>query len=167
MALDIRRPTSVTNNPTWTTLTDPTYAYDESGTATFATLYCNKTASATTYYAISNAGKPTYTALSLRIYLDAVFGLEADGCSFDVCFSTNGGEYYNSIGGPWTSDQAGLDLTQSLSTSLDLSTLTIKISAVGGTRAGQTVSLKVYDIWTEGTYTPAPEPCAAFFMNFC
>jgi len=166
MALDIRRPTSVTDNPTWTTLTDPTYAYDESGTATYATLLCNKVASASAYGGISNASKPTYTALSLRIYLDAVFGADSGDCIFDVSFSLDG-KTYTSIDGPWTSDQVGLELTQTLSTSLDLSTLTIKISAVGGTGAGQSVSLKVYDIWTEGTYTPAPEPCAAFFMNFC
>jgi hypothetical protein len=162
MTLDIRRPTTQPDH--FLSETDPTYAYDGSGTATYATLFCHVASSISTYSAISNANKPTYTALSLRIYLDAVFGADSGDCSFNVLYSTNSGTSYTSIGGPWTSNQTGLDLTQALSTSLDLSTLRIKISAVGGLGEGQTVELTVYDIWTEGTLGTSG---AAFFANFC
>lgn len=152
MAIEIKRPTSYTNDSGSATLSNPGNAYD-GNSSTYAQILTAEAAYSISRIHTWQSSTKTYTSLNLNVSAsgDADY---SDGAETLLHYSTNGGSSWTLIRNP-SSAWAATD-TISLNASQDLSQLQIKLTVIADSYYYIDAFIRVYEAWTEGIYTYPP-----------
>ena len=152
MAIEIRKPTAITDNVGYT---NPGNAYDlptGNDTTTFANRTALVTASPSIIFHTFLAAGQTYTALTVNVNY-TVTGLSDDTLAIE--YSIDGGTNWLPLRAASSTNQATivpLNIALSPSQNLTLVQVDFDFAKVG---SPDRPVIRIYDVWLEGTYTPA------------
>jgi len=152
MAIEIRKPTAITDNVGYT---NPGNAYDlptGNDTTTFANRTALVTASPSIIFHTFLAAGQTYTALTVNVNY-TVTGLSDDTLAIE--YSIDGGTNWLQLRAPSATNAATIiPISASLNIAQDLTQLQVDLD-FAKTSKPDYPAISIFDIWTEGTYTPA------------